>query len=71
MTGPAVRPDGNEPITVERLVNCARCGGAHNNLTFTPLTQPVSYRYEPPSTHWAPCPANGEPILLGPSSESE
>lgn len=51
------------PVTMDQ-VGCARClGRGHDNITFVPLTHPVAageYLF----THWAPCPANGEPILL-------
>lgn len=43
---------------------CARCyGDGHPGITFKKLTYPVDL-VEPPFTHWAPCPTNGEPILL-------
>ena len=47
------------PVVVKRLVGCARCGRVHRNLSFATLTQPCGLL-----THWAPCPTNGEPILL-------
>ena len=41
------------------LVTCARCQGDHDErIDWKPLTHPVD-----DFTHWAPCPANGEPIL--------
>lgn len=54
---------------------CARCQSeAHPALQFAPLTHPVEAGLQadehgaaqeaPPYTHWAPCPVNGEPILL-------
>jgi hypothetical protein len=46
------------------LVGCARChGDGHPGLTFAKLRYPVESS-DPPLTHWALCPANGEPILL-------
>lgn len=54
------------PITTD-LVGCARChGDGHKALTFQPLTYPLrpDREHEPPLTHWAPCPTNGEPILM-------
>jgi len=43
---------------------CARChGDGHQLLTFTALTHPLEIGGET-LTHWAPCPTNGEPILL-------
>lgn len=41
---------------------CARCGGDHPNLTFERLDRHVDG--DPPMTHWASCPATGEPILM-------
>jgi hypothetical protein len=55
-----------EGAMVVDLVGCARCRGeGHTQLEFAPLTHPMSsdgidYDF----THWAPCPTNGEPILL-------
>ncbi len=47
-----------EPL-VTTIANCARCGGLHNDLAFSPFTnRPPRY------THFAACPENGEPILL-------
>jgi len=45
---------------------CARCGGDHDAVTFTRLTHPIDMEPGTPyfATHWAPCPTNGEPILL-------
>lgn len=54
-------------VTVD-LNGCARCDAdGHTELTFTPLTNPVAVDDTNPEhdlTHWAPCPTNGEPILL-------
>lgn len=52
-----------EALTVE-LYGCARCGRVHPELVFEPLTNPVALDCEPSLTHWAPCPTNGEPILM-------
>lgn len=49
----------SEPIIIDLVLHCARCGGRHELVKFQPFTIP-NYRY----THWAPCPANGEPILF-------
>lgn len=49
----------DQEITFD-LVGCARCDGdGHPGLTFTKLTHPCL-----DFTHWAPCPTNGEPIML-------
>ncbi len=47
---------------------CARCGAGHPGLEFAGLTRPVvagPYAW----THWAACPANGEPLLLRVAAE--
>lgn len=44
---------------VTTIGNCARCGGDHRDLKFTPLTQP-----QEEWSHWALCPTNSEPIML-------
>jgi hypothetical protein len=57
----------------ERVVDlrgCARChGDGHKQLVFRPLTHPVEMGDGTMThwamTHWAPCPTNGEPILMG------
>jgi hypothetical protein len=43
---------------------CARCGGDHNELHFERLEMPVIDDDGTTWTHWAPCPANGQPILM-------
>jgi hypothetical protein len=51
------------PMTVD-LNGCARCAGdGHPRLEFTPLTHPLEVGGVT-LTHWAPCPTNGEPILM-------
>lgn len=53
-----------DDVIVTSIVGCARCWGeGHKNLTFRKLEHPVD---DPTGeyTHWAPCPTNGEPILL-------
>lgn len=55
-----------DTITCVKLAGCARCGGTHEHVTFRPMAKP----FAPPEangmawTHWAPCPTNGDPILL-------
>lgn len=46
------------------IKHCARCGQDHNKLGFDKLTYPIEDSDGTLWTHWAPCPANGEPILL-------
>lgn len=41
-----------------RIHYCARCGESHEDVVARPLTRQVYY------THWAPCPVNGEPMLI-------
>jgi hypothetical protein len=56
---------GGESITYD-LVGCARChGDGHPQITFEPLTFPYVEDNGTEMTHWAPCPTNGEPILMG------
>lgn len=59
--------DGFSNVLVVRDVRgCARCGGDHAEISARRLQRP----FQPPEagglswTHWAPCPDNGEPILL-------
>lgn len=40
--------------------NCARCEGDHFGLEFQPFEHPVG-----DYTHFAPCPRNGQPLLMG------
>lgn len=47
--------------------NCARCGGDHDGLEFTPFARPVVLAQSAgiaAVTHWALCPVTGEPIML-------
>lgn len=47
-----------EHIVVD-VGNCARCGKDHKQLKFSRLTRPG-----PRHSFWAPCPTNGEPIMM-------
>lgn len=54
------------PSVKTDLVGCARCGAdGHAGIVFRPLARPLVL---PDSaivlTYWAPCPTNGEPILM-------
>lgn len=51
-----LQPSGDVFTSVQ---NCARCGETHIGLTFKKLRRPVNK-----STHWCPCPATHEPILM-------
>ena len=41
------------------LAECPRCGQEHEGLIYKPFTRPTGLLHE-----WAPCPVNGEPILV-------
>lgn len=45
------------------LRNCARCGKTHY-VEWKELTRQIRIFDQPHITHWAPCPINGEPILM-------
>jgi hypothetical protein len=45
-------------IVLPLLIGCARCMGNHPGIVFKPLTIPGRH------SHWAPCPATGEPIMM-------
>jgi hypothetical protein len=52
---------------------CARCDGdGHEDVVWEPFTHPVEDTDGTLWTHWAPCPTNGEPILMkaGPKPEA-
>jgi len=46
-------------MTTISLSNCARCGGAHEQLEVKPLDNPPD-RY----THFAMCPISQQPIMV-------
>lgn len=51
-------------ITID-LQGCARCeGDGHPQITFEKLAHPFVENDGTELTHWAPCPTNGEPILM-------
>ncbi len=58
-----IMPDGSY---ITSIIGCARCrGDGHDNLRFLPFTFAVENDDDSPAfTHYCPCPANGEPILL-------
>lgn len=52
------------PVTSD-VKSCARCGGDHLQLEFRHLIRPIApVEMHTSWTLWAPCPINGEPILL-------
>lgn len=58
-----------EDLTID-MKGCARCHGpGHDGIVFKPLDYPVPVwvgerLIHVNATHWAPCPTNGQPILL-------
>lgn len=53
------------PVVHVHLKGCARCdANGHMGMAFVPLTHPVTEQGKTIATHWAPCPGNGEPILM-------
>ena len=45
--------------------HCARCERDHDDLEFAAFTKhPIQHADGEVFTHWALCPANGEPILM-------
>lgn len=44
--------------------NCARCGDDHERLEFEELEQPIGDGDGTSWDYWAPCPNNGQPVLL-------
>lgn len=56
----------SELLRTTNIRNCARCDGDHDQLVFKKLSRPFAPREAAPIewTHWAPCPTNGEPILM-------
>lgn len=54
----------DQKITFDQI-GCARCGGSgHPEITFVKLTHAMELDDGSRGTHWAPCPTNGEPIIL-------
>lgn len=68
MAQPTESPDlyANVDSIVVDLEGCARCWGrGHPGLEFEKLDHQVDSDDGAPMTHWAACPSNGQPILLG------
>jgi hypothetical protein len=59
-----------ETFDLPQLGNCARCKQDHEDLTFEKLEYPHEVKSEV-WTHWAPCPTNGQPIMLTILDEDE
>lgn len=58
-------PDDADTLRVT-MTGCARCGGSHEHVEVRRMARPFS-----PAeagglawTHWAPCPTNGDPVLV-------
>ena len=56
--------DGSDLIS--DVYNCARCGGDHKALRFKHMQRPAMNDdgNGVHATHWASCPASGDPILM-------
>ena len=47
------------------IKTCARCGGDHDHLEFSPLTNPPITEWPDALSHWwATCPTSSEPISM-------
>jgi hypothetical protein len=44
--------------------HCARCGLDHKEIEWKHFTRPIEDEDGTVWTMWAPCPTNGEPILM-------
>jgi len=49
----------SEKFLITDVSDCARCRGDHTKLVFARMTHPAGEW-----THWAPCPANNEPVMM-------
>ena len=55
----------------QSIVGCARCrGDGHEDVWWMPLTHSVELGGMN-FTHWAPCPTNGQPILMTTHAEPD
>lgn len=61
------RDDRTKDRLTITTTGCARCHGAGHTLAFRRLRHPVVVPggEDCPMTHWAICPATGEPVLMG------
>lgn len=64
-------PSASATLHVIRITGCARCDGDHEHLEARKLARPFApagafdpQRGQLTWTHWAPCPTNGDPILI-------
>lgn len=53
-------------MKIRAIVNCARCGGSHDEIEATQFRTPFAPPEAAPVvwTHWALCPTSGDPILF-------
>ena len=49
---------------MNRLLNCARCGGDHEAISYEKLHNPITDGDGTVWDWWAACPTNGQPILM-------
>lgn len=63
--------DEREHVVSEGVKNCARCKRDHGNgeVVYEKLDHPIQVHAGDEigtvtATHWAPCPTNGQPILM-------
>jgi hypothetical protein len=57
----------SEDRQICNVLRCARCGQDHPQLVFKKFLRSVEADEvgdNPSWTHWAPCPTNGDPILM-------
>lgn len=64
-----IEPDG---VVVKIIHNCSRCGGTHEHVKFSLLSNPAAagddglvFRY------WAMCPTLNQPIIMARANEVE
>lgn len=56
-----------DPLEFHDVDDCVRCGGSHQRLAFWPLSHvgaDGAIEGGAPDTHFAFCPANGQPVLM-------
>ena len=57
--GKIADPASPHTVVVNGIVGCARCGHTHDGVVFKELRMKMRNM-----THWAPCPTNGDPIMM-------
>lgn len=63
MSPAMLHADGTVVTDIE---DCARCGGQHKDAKFSPLDRPMAPKDVTSVVwgFWAPCPTNGQPMML-------